>query len=208
MSTYQKSISKKGIKRAWCKKKLRQLFTVLTSSNNARVETTSKTLQLNKAHIYCSTILLLIIVTVRPASAITPVIMVGNNASDTAAKAEKACSFMCHVAFTMGKFVKTKEGRTALIWLAWSGVSKGFVYGNLLAAPSYGTAAIALALFCSAAYGMETVIGSDTFIGGEFLHHANKWCVGGYSVLQATAVLPKDAINYAINFLEAMKNMG
>ena len=82
----QKSRPKKGIKRAWCKKKLRQLFTVLTSSNNARVETTSKTLQLNKAHIYCSTILL-IIVAIRPAPAITPVIMVENNASDTAAKA-------------------------------------------------------------------------------------------------------------------------
>ena len=207
MSTYQKSIpkKKKGIKRAWCKKKLRQLFTVLTSSNNARVEATSKTLQ---AHIYCSTILLLIIVTVRPASAITPVIMVGHNASDTVAKAEKACTLMCHVAFTMGKFVKTKEGRTALVWLAWSGVSKGAAYSQLLAAPTYGTAAMAIALFCSAAYGIETIIGSETFVGGDALHYASQWCFKGYSVLQATAILPKGAINYAIKFLEAMKGMG
>ena len=100
----QKGRPKKGIKRAWCKKKLRQLFTVITSSNKARVETTSKTLQLNKARIFCSTILL-IIVAIQPASAITPVIRVGKNASDTAAQAEKACSFFCKVAFTMGKFV-------------------------------------------------------------------------------------------------------
>ena len=88
----QKGRPKNGIKRAWCKKKLRQLFTVLTSSNDERVETTSKTLQLNKARIFCSTILL-IFVTIKPASAITPIVMIGNNASDTAAKAEKACSY-------------------------------------------------------------------------------------------------------------------
>jgi len=88
----QKGRPKNGIKRAWCKKKLRQLFTVLKSSNDERVETTSKTLQLNKARIFCSTILL-IFVAIKPASAITPVVMIGNNASDTAAKAEKACSF-------------------------------------------------------------------------------------------------------------------
>ena len=44
----EKGKPKKGVKRAWCKKKLRQLFNVLTSSNSARVEATS--LQLNKAH--------------------------------------------------------------------------------------------------------------------------------------------------------------
>lgn len=70
----------------------RYRYSVLTSSNDKRVETTSKTLQLNKARIFCSTILL-IFVAIKPASAITPIVMIGNNASDTAAKAEKACSF-------------------------------------------------------------------------------------------------------------------
>ena len=199
--------SKKGVKRAWCKKKLGQLFNVLTSSNNARVESTSKTLQFNKARIFYSTVLL-IIVTVQPACAITPVIMVGNNASDTASKAEKACNLLCKVALTAGKFANTKEGRTAIYWLVWSGVAKGAQAASLLAAPSYGTAAIALALFCSAAYGLETIVGAETFVGAEFINQANKWCARGYTFLGATAILPKDAINVAIKFLEGMKTLG
>ena len=197
---------KKGVKRAWCKKKLRQLFNVLTHSNSARIEATSKTLQLNKARIFCSTVLL-IIVTIQPASGMTPVIMVGPNASDTAAKAEKACTFFCKVALTAGKFVNTKEGRTAVMWLIWSGVAKGVKATSLMAAPSYGTAAIALAIFCSAAYGLETVIGAETFVGAEFLNQANKWCAKGYGILTAAAVLPKDTINIAIKLLEGMKTL-
>lgn len=208
---FQKGKPKKGIKRAWCKKKLRQLFNVLTSSNSARVEATSKTLQLNKARIFCSTVLL-IIVAIQPASAITPVIMVGTNASDTAAKAEKACTLFCKVALTAGnavsKFANTKEGRTAVIWLVWSGVAKGAQSASLLAAPTYGTAAIALALFCSTAYGFETLIGAETFVGAEFLNQANKWCVKGYSFLSVTAILPKNTVELAIKFLEEVKGLG
>ena len=94
-----------------------------------------------------------------------------------------------------------------MVWLAWSGVAKSASAARLLASPTYGTAAIALALFCSAAYGIETIVGSDTFIGAEFLNYANKWCAVGYSFLGATTILPKGTINYAIKFLEAMKNM-
>lgn len=145
---------------------------------------------------------------VRPASAITPVIMVGHNASDTVAKAEKACTLLCKVAVALGKFSNTKEGRTAVIWLAWSGVAKGASAASLLASPTYGTAAIALALFCSAAYTLETLVGSETFIGADFLNYANKWCVRGYSFLSAAAILPNGPVNYAIKFLEAVKSMG
>ena len=206
----EKGKQKKGVKRAWCKKKLRQLFNVLTSSNSARVEATSKTLQLNKARIFCFTVLL-IIVTIQPASAITPVVMVGSNASDTAAKAEKACTFFCKVALTTGKFAgklaNTKEGRTAIVWLAWSGVATGLQVTGMLAAPSYGTAAIALSIFCSAAYGIETAIGPETFVGAEFLNQANKWCAKGYGMLSLAAVLPIDAINAGRKLLEGIKTL-
>jgi hypothetical protein len=204
---FQKGKSKKGVKRAWCKKKLRQLFNVLTSSNSARVEATSKTLQLNKARIFCSTVLL-IIVAIQPASAITPVIMVGHNASDTAATAEKACTLLCKVALTASKFTNTKEGRTAVMWLVWSGVAKGVQSASWMASPTYGTAAMALALFCSTAYSLETLIGPETFGGAEFFNHANKWCAKGYSFLSVTAILPKDTVQLAIKFLEGVKGLG
>lgn len=208
---FQKGKSKKGVKRAWCKKKLRQLFNVLTSSNSARVEATSKTLQLNKARIFCSTVLL-IIVAIQPASAITPVIMVGTNASDTAAKAEKACTLLCKVALIAGdavsKFANTKEGRTAVVWLVWSGVAKGVQSASWMASPAYGTAAMALALFCGTAYGLETLIGPETFVGAEFFNQANKWCAKGYGFLSVTAILPKDTVELAIKFLEGVKGLG
>ena len=181
----EKGKPKKGVKRAWCKKKLRQLFNVLASSNSTRVEATSKMLQLNKPRIFFS-MALLIIVTIQPASAMTPIIMVGTNTSETAAKAEKACSLLCKVALTAGKFANTKEGRTAITWLIWSGVAKGAQAASLLAAPSYGTAAIALALFCSTAYGLEAIFGAETFVGAEFFNQANKWCARGYTFLSAT----------------------
>tara|TARA_B110000444_G_C18830427_1_gene592915 strand:- start:1557 stop:2180 length:624 start_codon:yes stop_codon:yes gene_type:complete len=204
---YQKSIPKKhGIKRAWCKKKLRHLFTILISRNNARVENTSKTLQLNKAYIFCSAIIL-IIVAVRPAKAMTPIIMIGNNASETVKRAERTCTLLCKVAVVLGKFPSTKEGRTALIWLALSGLGKGFSAANMLASPTYGTASIAIALFCSAAYSIETLVGSETFVGAKLLNHANNWCVNGYTFLSAAAIVPKETFNYAIKVLEAMKSV-
>jgi len=196
----EKGKTKKRVKRAWCKKKLRQLFNVLTSSNNARA------LQLNKTRIFCSTALL-IIVTVQPASGMSPVILVGNNASDTAAQVEKACGLICKATFVASKFVDTKEGRTAIIWLVWSGIAKGIQATSLMAAPTYGTAAIALAIFCSTAYGLETVIGSETFVGAEFFNQANTWCAKGYGLLGAAAILPKDTINVAIKLLEGLKTL-
>jgi hypothetical protein len=203
---FQKSKSKKGVKRAWCKKKLRNLFNVLTSSNCTRFEATSKTLQLNKAHILCSTVLI-IIFTAQPASAITPLLVLGPNTSDPTVKAEKACNFLCKLALTASKFPNTKEGRTAIIWLLCSGVSKGIKVTSLMANPTFGTASIALALFCSAAYGIETVVGADTFVGADFLNHANRWCTRGYVFLAATATLPNNAIDLAIKFLEGVKGL-
>ena len=204
---FQKGKTKNGVKRAWCKKKSRQLFNVLTSSNSARVEATSKTLQLNKARIFCSTVLL-IIVMIRPASSVTPVLMIGTNTSDTAAKAEKACTFFCKLALTAGKFANTEEGRTAVYWLVWGLVAKGLQSASLLAAPTYGTAAISLALICSTVWSLETAIGGQTLVGAEFIGLANKWCVNGYGFLSATAILPKDTIGLAIKFLEGLKNLG
>ena len=200
--------SAKGTKRAWCKKKLRQLLNVFTNGNSARFEATPKTLQLNKTSIFCSTVLLAIIGSVQSAWAMTPVIMIGNNASDTAAKVEKAYSLLSQVAFTASKFSSTKEGRTAVLWLLGSGVVKGLKVYHLVASPAYAKAAIAIALFCSSAYGLETIIGSDTFIGADLLNMANKWCVKGYGFLGTTAILPKDAIGLAIKFLEGMKSLG
>lgn len=205
-SQYQKSKTKKGVKRNWCKKKLRQLFNVISSSNNARLKATSKTLQLNKARIFCSTVIL-IIVAIQPASAITPVLMIGNSASDTADKAEKACTFLCQLALTADKFASTKEGRTAVVWLIWSVVAKSTKAAKLLATPTYGSGAIAIAIFCATAYGLETVIGADTFIGADALNLANKWCAKGYGFLSIAAILPKDAINLAIKLLEYSKNL-
>ena len=203
---FRKGKPKKGVKRAWCKKKLRHLFNVLTSSNSARIEATSKTLQLNKPRIFCSAVLLIIFV-IKPASAITPTIMIGANASNPATQAEKACTFLCKVAFTVSKFADSKEGRTAVIWLAGSGLAHGLKTASLLAAPTYGTAAVAIALVCSTAYSIETIIGSDTFIGGDFLNYANKWCVKGYGFLTATAILPTNTLDLAIKFLEGMKGL-
>ena len=202
----KKGKPKKGSKRAWCKKKLRKLFNVLTSSNSARVEATSRTLQLlNKARIFCS-MALLIIVTLQPASALamTPVIMVGNSGA-AVKEAEKTCTFLCQVALTAGKFVHTKEGRTAVIWLAWSGIAKGVQAANLMAAPTYGTAAIALAIFCSTAYSLETVVGGETFV--EFLNQANTWCAKGYGLLNAAAILPIDTLGVMIKLLEGLKGI-
>jgi len=201
----EKGKSKKGVKRTWCKKKLRQLFNSLTSTNNERVEATSKTLQFNKARVFST--VLLIIVKVQPALAVTPVLLVGTNATDAAAKAEKACTFFCQVALTAGKFVNTKEGRTALLWLACSGVSKSIQAASLLAAPSYGTAATALALFCTAAYGIQTIIGSETYVGLEFVNQAGVWCAKGFGILSATAILPKDSISVAIKLLEGVRSL-
>ena len=198
-----KSKPKKGAKRAWCKAKLRRLFNVLASSNSAR----SKALQLNKAHIFCFVFCFFVIVTTQPASAaVTPVIMLGiKDASDAVEKTEKACTLLCKVglnlALTAGKFVETKEGRTAIYWLMLSGVAKGVKTASLMATPSYGTAAIALALFCGATYGIETIIGGETFASSEFINQANKWCTQGYGLLSAASVLPKDAISIAIKLL-------
>lgn len=135
--------------------------------------------------------------------------MVGHNASDTVLPtAEKACTLLCKVALTAGKFTNTKEGRTAVMWLVWSGVAKGLQVTSLMAAPTYGTAAITIALVCGTAYGLETIIGAETFGGAEFLNYANAWCVRGYSFLSLTAILPKDTINLAIKFLEGIKTLG
>jgi hypothetical protein len=202
----QKSRPKNGIKRAWCKKKLRQLFTVLTSSNNARVETTSKPLQLNKANILCSTILLIIVMR-RPASAITPLIMVVNNASDIEAKAEKACNLLCKLALTLNKFSETKEGRTAVCWLVWTGTAWTIKATSLVVVPSLGNAALAIAGICSVAYGIETIIGSDTFIGTDFFHGANKWCVKGFSLIGVTSILPEGKLALVIKFLKTFQDM-
>ena len=184
----KKGKPKKGAKRSWCKKKLRQLFNVLSISNSART-------------------VLFIILTVQPAAGMTPVLLIGPNPSDVAANAEKACTLLCKVALTANKFVNTKEGRTALFWLAWSGVAKGLQFTSLLAAPTYGTAAISVALVCSAVYTLETIIGPDHFVGLEFINGANTWCAKGYGLLSAAAILPKDAINIAIKLLEGMKSL-
>ena len=102
----------------------------------------------------------------------------------------------------------TQEGKTAIMWLVWSGVAKGAQAASLVAAPTYGTAAIALALFFSTAYGLETLIGAETFVGVEFFNQANKWCAKGYGFLSVTAILPKDSIELAIKFLEGVKSLG
>ena len=199
MSTRCKKGRPKGVKRAWCKKKLNQVFFHLNQRS------------MRKSVIYSQLAIVLIgIFPINAYGAMTPVLLVGDpgQIGQIAEETKKACSFFCKLALVGQKFVETKEGRTALIWLAWSGVSKGAAAAGLLAAPSYGTAALALAVFCSAAYGIETLIGSDSFVGGEFLHGATKWCVRGYTLLQATAILPRDAINYAIKILETAKTMG
>ena len=151
--------------------------------------------------------MILIFVAIRPASAITPIIMVGNNASDTAAKAEKACTLLCKVAVVLGKFSNTKEGRTAVVWAAWLSATKIAQASSMIAVPSLGTTALAIALICSTAYSIETIVGSDTFIGADFLNYANKWCVRGFSVVGVTSILPKGKLDYIIKFLEAVKNM-
>ena len=180
---------KKGTKRAWCKKKLRQLFTVLTNSNNARVETTSKTLQ---------------IVAVRTASAITPIIMVGPNGTDTMAKVEKTYTLLSKVALTLNKFSDTKEGRTAVFWISWMAFTKVVEASSLMVVPSLGTSAFAIAAICSAVYSIETIVGPDTFVGAEFINQANKWCAKGFVFLGVSSVLPKE---YVIKLLESLKNM-
>lgn len=144
---------------------------------------------------------------VRPALAITPVIMVGNNASDTAAKAEKACTLLCKVALTLGKFSNTKEGRTAVVWMLWMGATKAAQVTSMIAVPSLGMAALTIAFICSTAYGIETLVGSDTFVGSDFLNYANKWCVKGFSVLGVGAILPKGKLDYAIKLLESLKSI-
>lgn len=203
----KRSKLKKGVKRAWCKKKLRQLFTVLTRSNNARVETASKPLQLNKANVFYSAILL-IFITVQQASAITPVMMVGPNTTDTMAKAEKACTFLCKLALTLNRFPQTKEGRTTMLWIGWMGASKLLSASSLVVVPSMSTAAIAIALLCSTAYGLETLVGADTFGGSEFLNYANKWCTKGFAAFSVGSILPKGKIDYAIKLLESLKSVG
>ncbi len=78
---------------------------------------------------------------------------------------------------------------------------------SLMASPTYGTAAVGLTLVCSVVYGLDTLIGPETFLSAEFHNQANKWCAKGYGVLTATAVLPKDTINIAIKLLESLKTL-
>ena len=137
----------------------------------------------------------------------TPVVMIGINFSDTVARVEKAYTLLSKVAVTAGKFANTKEGQTAVYWLAWSDIAKGVQAASLMASPTYGTAAIRLALFCSTAYGIDTIIGSKVFASAEFLNQATIWCARRYGFLAATSILPKDALNLAIKFLEGLKSL-
>ena len=161
--------------------------------------------------------IILIFVGTRNATSITPVITIGNNMSEIAGKAEKACTFLGQVALVAGKFSNTKEGRTAMMWAAWMWATKIAQVSSLVAVPSLSTAALTIAFICSTAYGIQTVVGVDTFGGAEFLNYANTWCVRAFSVVLPASFLPlrdqdleemKGKLDYVINFLEAMKKAG
>lgn len=171
---------KTGVKRAFCRKKLNQIFFHL---NNKSIK---------KSIIYSQLVIIIIKLFPNSAFAITPVILLGDPAQ-LAENTEKACSLMCQLALIGNKFLYTKEGKQAFIWLGYYGLMYGTKSLGLMAMPALGHSAMIIAILCSGTYGMSVLFGEAN---AEAVQWANSWCVRSYGVLTgAASFLPMEAIN-------------
>jgi len=182
-------------KRAWCRKKLNQVFFHL---NRASIK---------KSIRYSQLVIIIIGLTPISAFSMTPVMLVGDP-SQVAEKAEKACTLLCQLAVVGDKFIHTKEGKTAIMWLGYYGAVYSAKSLGLLATPMLGQSAALIAFICSTTYGISTLVGSEAIGQSEFLQTANHWCFKTYVALFGAAGLPPESISLdrGIEFLQALKS--
>ena len=177
------SLKKTGVKRAFCRKKLNQVFFHL---NNKSIK---------KSIIYSQLVIVIIKLIPNSAFAITPFILLGDPAQ-LAENTEKACSLMCQLALIGNKFLYTKEGKQAFIWLGYYGLMYGAKSLGLVAMPALGHSAMIIAILCSGTYGMSILLDGEAIKQAEAVQIANSWCIRSYAVLAgATSFLPMEAIN-------------
>ena len=190
------SLKKTGVKRAFCRKKLNQVFFHL---NNKSIK---------KSIIYSQLVIVIIKLIPNSAFAITPVILLGDPAQ-LAENTEKACSLMCQLALVGNKFLHTTEGKSAFMWLGYYGIMYGAKSLGFVAMPALGHSAMLIALFCSSTYGMSILLDGEAIKQSEAVQIANSWCVRSYAVLVgASSFLPMEAINMdkGMAFLKAFAN--
>lgn len=61
---------------------------------------------------------------------------------------------------------------------------------------------------CASTYGISTIVGVEAIGQQEFIDTANRWCTKTFGPVLAASGLPKGKLDYAINFLEALKRAG
>ena len=119
------------------------------------------------------------LVTVNTALDMTPMISLADPKL-TVEQEEKACSLFCKLALVADKFVTIPKGKTTFMWVRYFGVVKVAETIGLIAIPSLGTAAMLIAVMCSSAYGICTIVGPEAIGNQEFINMPNKWCTKTY----------------------------
>ena len=162
---------------------------------------------IKKSIIYSQLVIVIIKLIPNSAFAITPVILLGDPAQ-LAENTEKACSLMCRLVLVGNKFLYTKEGKSAFMWLGYYGAVYGAKSLGLLATPMLGQSAALIAFICSTTYGISALVGSEAIGQSEFLQTANHWCFKTYAALFGVAGLPPESISLdrGIAFIQALKS--
>ena len=185
---------KTGVKRAWCKRTLKQVFLHLNVKKSIR---------------YSQIIIILIGLVPTASFAMSPVILVGD-ANQVVEKAEKACNLLCKLALVAQRFKDTKEGQTAVMWAGYYSLVVAAKSLNLLATPALSQSAMLIAFICASTYGISTIVGSEAVGKSTFVNVANDWCVRGYMALFGASGLPAEemidgGIGRGIKFLQALQ---
>ena len=177
-----KNSKRTGVKRKWCRKKLNQVFFHLNKQS------------IKKSMVYLQLAIIVVGFIPTKAYAMSPIILVGD-ATQVVEKAEKACTLICQLARIGERFVHTKEGQTATMWVglyATASVAKSL---SLLVTPSLGQTAMLVAFLCASSYSISTIVGSEAIGNSVLLETANNWCVRSYLALMSASGLPKDTIS-------------
>jgi hypothetical protein len=146
-----KKKKKTGVKRNWCKKKIKQIFYHLNFY------------QLNKkTTILTGSLVLVIYWLVVPNKAFSiPMTIALKDPGDVPQQVEKACTLFCQLAKVGSSFVSTKEGKTTLMWFTCMSLAQSAKVLGLVVIPSLTNVAVLIAFMCSATYSVSTIIGGD-----------------------------------------------